>query len=298
MRPLVLAVLTVAGLRGGARAENDSQTDLLGPREVAVGEAMRGGATGASAIGLNPAGLPLNHEVVFEGGYGYRGSDSASIIGVSACDSTNALPGCFFYDHIGASPEIDGMSGRRSTHVGGLALSRPLVPRVMIGATAKYYSFRSDMMGDTPAHGFLFDVGATLRMTELINLGIAAQNLWASEESPQFPRTIGGGLQARPLPILTLGFDMRWKLDGDDRARYGGGAELFLRSGSTLGIPIRAGALRDNSAGATYVSGGLGLAGLRWGLDVAARHEVAGGDETQLMASLRFYGPRMESPAP
>ena len=68
MRSLVLGVLTVAGLLGSAGAENDSQTDLLGPREIAVGEAMRGGATGASAIGLNPAGLPLNRELVFEGG--------------------------------------------------------------------------------------------------------------------------------------------------------------------------------------------------------------------------------------
>jgi hypothetical protein len=291
-------VLAVTGLLGSARAEADSQTDLLGPREVAVGEAMRGGATGASAIGLNPAGLPLNRELVFEGGYGYRGSDSASIIGISACDSTNAAPGCFFYDHVGATPEIDGMSGKRSTHVGGLALSRLVVPRVLIGATAKYYSFRSDMMGDTPAHGFAFDLGATLRMTQLVNLGIAAQNLWASEESPQFPRTIGGGLQARLLPMLALGFDMRWKLDGDDQsARFGGGAELFLRSGTSLGIPLRAGALRDNGMDATYLSAGVGLAGLRWGLDLAARRAVAGGDETMVMGSLRFFGPRMASPA-
>jgi hypothetical protein len=298
MRSLVPGVLTVAALLGSARAENDSQTGLLGPREVAVGEAMRGGATGASAIGLNPAGLPLNRELVFEGGYGYRGSDSASLIGISACDSTNAMPGCFFYDYVGASPEIDGMSGRRSTHVGGLALSRLFIPRVLIGATAKYYSFKSDMIGDAAAHGFAFDLGATLRMTSLVNLGIAAQNLWAAEKSPQFPRALGAGFQARPIPILALGFDMRWKLDGDDQsARFGGGAELFLRSGSSLGIPIRAGGLRDNGAGATYVSGGLGLAGLHWGLDLAARREVAGGDETMVMASLRFFGPRMATPA-
>jgi len=298
MRMLALGLLIVAGLPGSARAENDSQAGLLGPREVAVGEAMRGGATGASAIGLNPAGLPLNRELVFEGGYGYRGSDSASILGVSACDSTNVAPGCFFYDYVGASPEIDGMSGKRSTHVGGLALSRLVVPRVLIGATAKYYRFKSDMMGDTAASGFVFDLGATLRLTSLINLGVAAQNLWATEESPQFPRAVGGGFQARPIPILALGFDMRWLLDGDDQsARFGGGGELFLRSGSSLGFPIRAGGLHDNGTDATYVSGGLGLAAARWGLDLAARRQVAGGRETMVIASMRFFGPRMASPA-
>ncbi|HWU88525.1 MAG TPA: hypothetical protein VN253_14685 [Kofleriaceae bacterium] len=296
MRTLVLGVLTVSALLGRARAENDSQTDLLGPREVALGEAMRGGATGASAIGLNPAGLPLNRELVFEGGYGYRASDSASLIAVSACDSTNAMPGCFFYDHAGASPEEGGMTGKRSTHVAGLALSRLLAPRVMIGATTKYYHFDSDMMGDTKASGFVFDLGATVRVSHLINLGVAAQNLWASEPSPRFPRAIGAGLHAQPLPSLALGFDMRWKLDGEDHsARYGGGAELFLRSDGSLGFPIRIGGLRDNGLGATYVSGGVGLAGLKWGLDIAARREVKGGDETMVIGSLRFYGPRMPS---
>src|SRR5688500_11158269 len=69
------AAVMLLGL--SSRAEAESLDDMLGPREIAVGEAMRGGATGASAIGLNPAGLPLNRELVFEGGYGYRASDSA-----------------------------------------------------------------------------------------------------------------------------------------------------------------------------------------------------------------------------
>lgn len=291
-------MLVVTALPMRAHAENDSQTDLLGPREVAVGEGMRGGATGASAIGLNPAGLPLNRELVFEGGYGYRVSDSASILGASACDSTNPIPGCFFYEYVGASPEIGGMSGNRTTHVGGIALSRLLVPRVSVGATTKYYSFKSDMMGDTSASGFAFDLGATLRLTQLVNVGVAAQNLWATERSRQFPRAIGGGFHARPVPILALGFDMRWKLDGEDRtARFGGGAELFLRSGRSMGFPIRLGGLRDNGTDVTYVSGGLGLAGLRFGLDLAARRAVAGGDETVVMASMRFFGPRLASPS-
>lgn len=298
MRSLVLGVLSVAGLLGSARAENDSQLDLLGPREIAVGEAMRGGATGASAIGLNPAGLPLTRELVFEGGYGYRGSDSASIVGVSACDSTNPVPGCFFYDYVGASPEIGGMEGTRSTHVGGVALSRMLFPRVLVGATGKYYRFRSDMMGEEDASGWAFDVGATVRVSQLINLGVSAQNLWSTDETPRFPRTVGGGVHARPLESLAIGFDMRWKLDGEDRsARFGGGGELFLRSGRELGFPIRLGGLRDNGADTTYVSGGLGVTSSRWGLDVAARYAVAGPDETTVIASMRFFGPRMNAPA-
>ncbi len=296
VRSGALAVVGVSCLLGSARAETDSLDDMLGPREIAVGEAMRGGATGSSAIGMNPAGLPLNRELVFEGGYGYRPSDSASLIGVSACDSTNVMPGCFFYDYAGSSPELGGMTGKRRSQVGGLAISRPFLPRVLIGATTKYFSFESDSMAEPDASGVAFDLGTTIRVTELINVGFSGQNLYVSNKTPQHPRAFGGGVHARPLPSLAFSFDMRWKLEGDNKsARYGGGAEWFLR-GKQNGYPLRIGALRDNGTDATYVSGGIGFSSLKWGVDVGARKQVKNGDETLILASMRFFGPRMASP--
>jgi hypothetical protein len=299
MRSLVLGVFSVVVLGGSARAGTDSLDDLLGPREIAVGEAMRGGAIGQIGADLNPSGLPLNRELVFEGGYGYRPADSASLIGVSACDSTNAMPGCFFYDYAGASPESGAMTMHRTTHVGGIALSRVLVPRILIGATAKYYHFSSSMPGETDASGTAFDLGATVRVTDLINVGVSAQNLWATTETPEFPRALGGGVYARPVSMLALSFDMRWRLDGVDRsARYGGGAELFLSGGrGQSGYALRAGALQDSAGpGTTFLSAGLGFASTGWGIDVAGRREIKGGDETLILASMRFFGPRLPSP--
>jgi hypothetical protein len=294
MRSLVPGVIAVTACLGAANAEPDSLDDALGPRELAVGEALRGAATGASAIGLNPAGLPLNRELVFEGGYGYRASDSASLVSVSACDSTNIVPGCFFYQYAGSTPNLGGIELDRSTHVFGATLSKQLVPRIMVGATARYFRFNSEVMDEPKANGFTFDVGATVRLTELISLGVSGQNLVSTEESVQFPRAIGGGVLARPIPILALGFDSRWKTE-DGSARDGGGAELFLRA-SEYGFPIRAGAVHDNGLAATYVSAGLGVAHMKWGIDVGLRREVKGGDETLILASMRFFGPRMASP--
>ena len=290
---LVGWLASVLGVAGSARA--DSLQDLLGPREIAVGEAMRGGATGASAIGLNPAGLPLNRELVFEGGYGYRASDSASIVGVSACDSTNAAPGCFFYDYASSDVEQGGMSGTRTSHIAGLSLSRAVVPRIALGATMKYFRFSEQMEGIDEAtdKGFSFDLGATVRVTELVNLGVSGQNLWGAE-SAHFPRAVGGGVLARPVPTLALSFDSRWKTDGKG-ARYGGGGELFIRAGNN-GFPIRIGGLHDSELDSTYVTGGIGLANLKWGIDIAARRGVSGSDETLVLASMRFYGPRLAAP--
>src|ERR1044071_1055967 len=94
---VITATAILGSLIGSAHAEGDALVDTLGPREIAVGEAMRGAATGASAASLNPAGLPLNRELVFEGGYGYRLDDQASLFGVSACDSTSAVLRCLYF---------------------------------------------------------------------------------------------------------------------------------------------------------------------------------------------------------
>ncbi|MEO8699827.1 MAG: hypothetical protein ABI867_07275 [Kofleriaceae bacterium] len=295
MRSILLGVLGLSLLHGGARAD-DALQDGLGPREVAVGEAMRGGATGASAINMNPAGLPLNHELVFEGGYGYRASDSASLIGASACDSTNLMPGCFFYNYAGSSPELEGMTGTRTSHVGGLVLSRQVVPRVLIGTTTKYYSFTSTMIDEKAASGFAFDIGATVRMTQLISIGFSGQNLWAADKTPQFPRALGGGVMARPIPSISMTFDARWKLEGDNtEARFGGGVEWFLKLGQNA-FPLRGGYLHDSGLDTSYMSGGLGFATMKYGIDVGARRQVKGGDETLVLASMRFFGPRMAAP--
>jgi len=293
---LVASMILATALFGSAHADGDSLVDMLGPREIAVGEALRGGATGSSAIGLNPAGLPLNQELVFEGGYGYRPTDQASLVNVSACDSTGGLPGCFYYDYAGSSPELAGTSMHRSTHVAGTSLAYPLSPRVSIGTSIKYLHFSSDVMGDTAASGMNFDLGTTLRVNEQISVGVAGYNLWGAE-SPQWARAAGGGILARPIQALAISFDARWKLvDGDHSARYGGGAELFLRSSDgQQGYPIRLGVLRDTGLGTTYISGGLGLAGMKFGIDLAARKAVAGADETIFIASMRVYGPRQSA---
>jgi hypothetical protein len=276
-------------LIGTAHADGDSLVDTLGPREVAVGEALRGGATGATAIGMNPAGLPLNRELVFEGGYGYRLSDDASLVGVSACDSTNALPGCFYYSY--------STNDMHRTHVAGSSVAYPISPRVSLGTSLKYFNDKSDVMPDEKTSGFTFDAGTTLRITELVNLGIAGYNLFG-KDSTEFNRAVGGGVLAKPIPALALSFDARWKLESNDHtARYGGGAELFLRSGNgQTGFPLRVGALRDNGLSTTYMSAGLGVATMKFAVDVAGRLAVAGADDTMIIASMRFFGPRLASP--
>lgn len=302
MRSPVLGVLVSLStlVLAGAPAHADSNDDFLTPREVAVGEAMRASATGQIGVDMNPSGIGLNRELVFEGGYGYRSADNASLVNVSACDSTTGFPGCFFYHYAGTSPSTLGnLDVHTTTHVGGLALSHLLLSRVSIGATVKYFHFSTELPGQDNASGWAFDLGATLRLTDSINLGASAENMWTTNDNPEFPRTVGGGVYAKPISMLALSFDMRWRLAGNEQAaRYGGGAQLFLPvSAGQGGLPISVGALHDNSLAATYISGGLGYAVSSWGIDIGGRHAVSGPKDNMIIASLRVYGPRM-SPLP
>ncbi|MEZ4361634.1 MAG: hypothetical protein R3B48_15715 [Kofleriaceae bacterium] len=286
-------LLLLAPLR--ASADADALLDTMGPREIAVGEALRGSAVGSSAATLNPAGLPLTRELVFEGGYGYRPSDRASLVNASACDSTNAVPGCFYYNYVGASPEFGGMEYRRRVHTGGLTVSRAMSSSLIIGTGVKYFNVKSMVGAEGDSSGLTFDAGLTLRVNDGVHLGVAGYNLWG-EEAAQFPRAVGGGFSLRPISALRATFDVLFKLDqpeGTKSGRLGGGLEYFLQSGSgKTALPLRLGGLYDRASDRTFISGGIGIATAKFGFDVAGRRATKGEEDLLVVASLRFFGPR------
>lgn len=290
--PAALGLATLLAAGDVARADADGLTDALGPRELALGGGLRAGSVGAVATSLNPAGVALTRELVFEGSYGYRFDDSASLVALSACDSTNAAPGCFYYRYASVTPTVGGMDLHQRSHVGGLTLSRPISPRFILGIGGKYFNVKQDM-SDEADSGVNWDVGSLVRLTDTLNLAVVGYNLYGSE-SPEFPRAIGAGLALKPSLQLAATFDAYWDLETDDSTgRYGGGLEYFLSTQQgKVGYPLRAGALHDVARG-TFVSGGVGLATHKLGFDVGLRKQVADGDELQVSASLRVFGPRM-----
>ena len=290
------SIALAAATAGSARADADTLTEDQGARELALGGAMRAGAVGALATTLNPAGLPLSQDLVFEGAYGYRPVDGESMLHLSACDSTTDAPGCFYYHYLTASPTLDGMDEHRHAHTFGFTMSKALLPHVLIGGTVKYFSYVSDLMGEQNGSGFNWDIGTTLKLNDYVNLAVVGYDLWG-EKSTQFPRAVGAGALARPVPSLTLAFDALWSLDATGKTgRYGGGAEYFISGDhGQMGYPLRLGAVHDVALGGTYISGGLGVTSMKIGFDVGARREVDGGKELVVTASLRFYGPRQAS---
>jgi hypothetical protein len=301
------AVITLlSALSLDAHADADALNDHLGPREISTGEASRAEARGSLAVSLNPAGLPLTRELVFEGGYGYRHADNASTVAVSACDSTVPMPGCFYYRYFRATPDINNMDFGRRSHEAGVALARSLTPRVSLGITNRYFDYNSDLTGEDDSSGWGSDAGILVRATDFVNVGVVGYNL-LSADSAQYPRAIGGGISARPTGQLMLAFDSLWNLeapDGQSTGRYGGGAEYFFQSADMQnGYPIRLGGLYDAGQESGYITGGVGYMHAKFGFDLGVRKQLSGtqmdgSSELMVLGSIRLFGPRLADGVP
>lgn len=293
MRSIACAIAALLVSTSSAAADT-ALSDYFGPRELSVGESMRAEATGARAITLNPAGLALTRQLVFEGSYGFRPEDSASSLAVSACDSTNALPGCYYYRYFSAEPKVGSTEFARRAHEFGVSLSRALSPQILIGVTTKYFDYNSDMLGEMDSDGFNVDAGLIFRASSAVSIGAVGYNL-VGEDSPQYPRALGGGLALRPTPALGITADAVWNLETEGEAsagRYGGGIEYFYRSASKLsGYPIRAGAVYDNPTDSAWLTAGIGFTNPKMAIDIGARKQVDGGDEVLVLGGLRLFGP-------
>ena len=289
-------ILAAALLAPSAPARADSLNDYFGPREISVGESLRANAQGSLATTLNPAGLALSRQLVFEGSYGYRPEDSASTVAASACDSTVPVAGCFYYHYFTASPELDGVKYSRRVHEFGVAAARAITRRFSFGLNTRYFDYESDLTGETDSSGFATDAGLSLQVSEAIQVGVVGYNLIAAD-SDQYPMGIGAGIVLHPMEQLSIGLDGLWNLDlpeGQNTGRYGGGVEYFFQSADRLsGYPIRIGTLYDRPTEATYLTGGLGVTTTKVGIDVGTRKQLDGGDELIVLGSLRLFGPHL-----
>ncbi|HWN71896.1 MAG TPA: hypothetical protein VNM90_29860 [Haliangium sp.] len=275
-------------------AAGDSPTDYLGPRELAVGEASRADARGATATTLNPAGLALTRELAFDGTYGYTGGGDNGVhaASVSGCDSTTPISGCLHYRYY-LEP---GDGTRFRVHEVGSTAARAFGQSAAAGITVKYFDTAGP--GDDDS-GFAVDAGLIVRLADSLRIGAVGHNL-VNGGAFQYPRAIGAGITARLLPALSLHADGMWQIEREEDSegstgRYGGGAEYFVPAADQqTGYPLRIGMVHDVAAAvdATYVTGGLGIINSSVALDVGARKQLEG-DEITVLVSLRVFGPQV-----
>jgi hypothetical protein len=292
-RNVVLCAAVLIAAAGKASAEADSLNDPIGPRQIALGEALRAAAIGSAAAHANPAGVALTRAYVIEGSFGIRPGDDARLAAGSVCDSVTSarIAACLSYDYFSSSPE----GGSRTAHEIALTTSVPLGDRVFLGVSHKYRDYEESgteaMPEDHSTSGYGADGGAILKLTDSLNVAVVGYNLVGNDED-QFPMGIGTGLAFFLSTTLMIAADARWNLETDD-GRWGAGLEYFLTtSGGQQGFPLRGGYVYDEVNGASYVTGGLGYITPRVAVDVGGRKQVSKeGDETLVQVGLRVFLP-------
>jgi hypothetical protein len=275
---------------GAQSAHGDSLTDAIDTRSLAVGEARRANATGASSTILNPSGLALNRELGFEGSYAFLPDDETSFARASACDSTVPVGGCFYYSYFSSERSVGALPMGRRTHEFGLTSARALTQHILLGINGKYVD--ANFANEDDTSGFSTDIGLTLAFSQSIQVAAVAYNVLGSLDHSLYPLAFATGLSFQPgSKMLMVNVDALWNQDAEGKkGRYSAGAEYSFKTANQSRYPIRVGGIIDRGLDTRYVTGGLGFTSGKIGFDVAVRSEVSGGDELVLQAGLRFFG--------
>ena len=262
-----------------------------------------GGASRAWAVGdegplLNPSGMSLTKAYTIDGTYGYASRLSDQFLHASIVDSTSPfnLAGGLYYTYHSSSPS-GGLTAHG--HEGGLALSFPFGPFVSIGATLKYFKLEDADVFNGHDGGLTFDVGATIRPTEIVSLGLVGTNLRDLGTS-QATQAIGYGVALIPLTNMLVVADGLTRFSPDNQTGRKGTSLMGGAGYTFLGkLAVRAGGGYDASTGNGYLTFGLsGISeigafdgGVRQDLTRSMLASGAEVRETVLQVSLRLFIP-------
>src|SRR5262249_53641475 len=125
-----------------------AQADLVTPRALGMGEAVRASATGADAPLVNPSGMSLARQYVITAFYGFNIENLGHACNVSVVDSVpSRVAAALFYTFIYSNPTVGfnwaggvlhDVQTTRTGHAAGLSLSMKLGEYFMLGLTTKY----------------------------------------------------------------------------------------------------------------------------------------------------------------
>jgi hypothetical protein len=265
---------------GPARA---GDLQVVPPRSLGMGGALRGAATGGGAIMLNPSGMSLARSYVVEGSYHFLNSEEGHLAHVSVVDSTSGfnLGGGLYYTYATASPGAAADSGR---HEAGLALSFPFGDRVSVGGTVRYLRARRETgAGSTGTvartNGFTFDAGITVRPVRPVTIGLVGYGLRDLQDA-QVPRAVGGGVAVAPTEQLLFAVDALYDYRTSEIARgktlsVFGGAEYT----AAARFALRAGGGKGGPRERTFATLGVSLLSEIGAIDVGARSDVQSGEK-------------------
>jgi hypothetical protein len=272
---------------------------------LAMGGASRAWALADQGPLLNPSGMSLSRAYTIDGTYGFASRLSEQFLHASIVDSTSPfnLAGGLYYTYHSTNPS-GGLAG--DGHEGGLALSFPFGPYVSLGATLKYFKLQDADASNGHDGGLTFDVGATVRPTQVVSLGLVGTNLRDLGTS-HATQALGYGLALIPLTNMVVVADGLTRFTADNQTGRKG-TSLMAGTGYTFWgkLAVRAGGGYDATTGNGYLTFGLsGVSeigafdgGMRQDLTRSMLASGAEVRETVLQVSLRLFIPAAQTQDP
>ncbi len=296
--PLALLALLGVGAAQPLRAHAQSRgplptnDDYETPRSMAMGLGARASVASTSALSSNPANLALARLYHVETVVGYLPQPTNFTFGAGVLDSFSSPVAMALQYRYLLGNGHDGHSGMD----GRVGLAYAISEAFSIGVAGRYTSFLREGQQADDARGPYVEgvnVDASIRITPIPGLHIAAigQNL-VDYGTPYVARLVGGSVSYTYESVFTIAFDGFADLssfheeNGDLRPEMllGGGLEVF-----TGEVPIRGGYFYDSGRGLHYITAGLGYVRPEFSVDVGWRQQVAGGEDTWLTLSLRYF---------
>ena len=176
---------------------------------------------------------------------------------------------------------------------GRLSLGMALGEAVSIGLSGRYLSYTrtgqlpAGVTSDRVARGFTLDAALRVSPASGFHLAVLGLNL-VDLETGLAPVQVGGSASYTMGGVFTIGADTLVNLSrGVDGAPLlvGGGVE-WLTGGR---VPLRAGYVWDELRDTHVFTAGLGYVDQKVGIDLALRQDVAGQNDTLMMASFRYF---------
>ncbi len=270
--------------------------ELTPTQPLGMGGASRAWAVGDAGPLMNPSGMTLLKAYTIEGLYSYGTRDSDQFLHASIVDDTSSynLAGGVYYTYHSASGTLPGHG-----HEAGLSLALPFGPFVALGGTLKYYNLSG---GDAPNGndgGVSFDLGLTVRPTELLSIGVVGANLRPLHTS-QATQSIGYGVALLPTPALLLAADGLTRFTPDNLTGRKGTSAMAGATYTLAGkVAFRAGGGYDAVTRNGYGTLGFSAISEIGALDAGVRQDLFRDDgvarETVVNVSLRLFIPASQT---
>lgn len=311
---LAALALAAVAIPGGALAQETQVTSTEAPasfaynyggvettRESAMGGALRATGNGTTAPFVNPANLALTQVYHIEAIANVTPENGRQVYGGAVVDSTtNRLAG-----GVSVTGGFMDPSGTDRSWVDiRVALSFPITQNIFIGLGGRYLKLSEQgngPFGPSKASGGLmdpaggrfaivnlptFDAGFTLKLGDLVYIGVSGQNL-TFPDNGYMPTMVGGGIGVgnQDFTIEADGVADFNSYEAGPRARVMVGGEYLLVNH----VPLRLGYRYDQGANSHQLSAGVGYLAREFSIEGSVRRTLVGPDATMLFFGVAYF---------